>query len=187
MSIRRQTSEVNSYLNDSANKNLSTQPTPLDKKELSEIMAPIMQTLHEQYKQNLEIQHENELAKEILQIYCQVSVLRRIQAVTLSQTNGLLAVTVLNLRICSRLRGLGQSLLLQECEKVHVFVTAKANYYFFSPPFITGSSFKPLSDVNVEYNIYFHLLRTYIFKYICKLKRSLNVVNDLDPKSSTNI
>jgi hypothetical protein len=77
MSIRRQTSEVNSYLNDSANKNLSTQPTPLDKKELSEIMAPIMQTLHEQYKQNLEIQHENELAKEIRQIYCQVSVLRK--------------------------------------------------------------------------------------------------------------
>ncbi|EFX65958.1 hypothetical protein DAPPUDRAFT_263952 [Daphnia pulex] len=88
--IRGKTSEVNSYLNDSANKNPSPQPTPIDKKELSEIMAPIMQTLHEQYKQNLEIQHENELAKEIRQIYCQVSVLRRIQAVTLSQTNGLL-------------------------------------------------------------------------------------------------
>jgi hypothetical protein len=133
MSIRRQTSEVNSYLNDSANKNLSTQPTPVDKKELSEIMAPIMQTLHEQYKQNLEIQHENELAKEIRQIYCQVSVLRRIQAVTLSQTNGLLAATVLNLPICSRLLGLGQSLLLQECEKVHVFVTAKETKCGYQP------------------------------------------------------
>jgi hypothetical protein len=43
---------------------------------------------------------------------------------TLSQTNGILAAAALELPICSRLQGLGQSLLLQECEKKQVTVGA---------------------------------------------------------------
>jgi hypothetical protein len=111
----------------------TSNPAAIDKRALSEVMAPIMQSFHEQYKQNLEIQHENELAKEIRQIYCQVSVLRRLQAVTLSQTNGLLAASVLELPTCSRLQGLGQSLLLQECERVQVFVTATETRCGYQP------------------------------------------------------
>jgi hypothetical protein len=60
----------------------------LNKEELSDIVRPIIQTFHEQYKQNLELQHENALEKDIRQVYCQLSVLRRLQAVTLSQNNG---------------------------------------------------------------------------------------------------
>ena len=37
------------------------------KNELSDIVRPIIPTFHEQYKQNLELQHENALAKEIWQ------------------------------------------------------------------------------------------------------------------------
>jgi hypothetical protein len=53
--------------------------------------------------------------------------------VTLSQTNGLLAALVLELPICSRIQGLGQSLLLQECERVQVFVTAQETKCGYQP------------------------------------------------------
>jgi hypothetical protein len=119
--------------NPTINVTWTSNPAEIDKRALSEVMAPIMQSFHEQYKQNLEIQHENELAKEIRQMYCQVSVLRRLQAVTLSQTNGLLAASVLELPTCSRLQGLGQSLLLQECERVQVFVTATETRCGYQP------------------------------------------------------
>ncbi|EFX64632.1 hypothetical protein DAPPUDRAFT_118008 [Daphnia pulex] len=125
--VHRVTKAINdsTEYNPTINATRTSNPAAIDKGALSEVMAPIMLSFHEQYKQNLEIQHENELAKEIRQMYCQVSVLRRLQAVTLSQTNGLLAASVLQLPTCSRLQGLGQSLLLQECERVQVFVTAK--------------------------------------------------------------
>jgi len=80
------------YLNDSTDKSRNTtrnRPTAAAQEDISEIIKPIIQTFHEQYKQNIEIQHENELAREIRQIYCQVSVLRKLQAITLSQTNGI--------------------------------------------------------------------------------------------------
>jgi hypothetical protein len=124
------------YLNDSTDKSKNTtqnKPTTANKEEISEIIKPIIQSFHEQYKQNIEIQHENELAREIRQIYCQVSVLRRLQAMTLSQTNGILAAAALELPTCSRLQGLGQSLLLQECEKKQVTVGAIETKCGFQP------------------------------------------------------
>jgi hypothetical protein len=42
----------------------------------------------------------------------------------LSQTNGILAASLLELPSCSRIQGLGQSLLLQECDKKQVVVKA---------------------------------------------------------------
>jgi hypothetical protein len=133
--VHRVTKAINDSTenNPTINATQTSNPAAIDKEALSEVMAPIMQSFHEQYKQNLEIQHENELAKEIRQMYCQVSVLRRLQAVTLSQTNGLLAASVLQLPTCSRLQGLGQSLLLQECEQVKVFVTAKETKCGYQP------------------------------------------------------
>jgi hypothetical protein len=59
--------------------------------------------------------------------------LRRVQAVTLSQTNGILAASLLELPSCSRLQGLGQSLLLQECDKKQVVVTAKETKCGYQP------------------------------------------------------
>jgi hypothetical protein len=102
---------------DKSKNTTQNKPTTAKKEEISNIIKPIIQSFHEQYKQNIEIQHENERAREIRQIYCQVSVLRRLQAMTLSQTNGILFAAALELPTCSRLQGLGQSLLLQECEK----------------------------------------------------------------------
>ena len=104
-----------------------------NKEELGDIVRPIIQAFHEQFKQNLELQHENALAKEIRQVYCQLSVLRRVQAVTLSQTNGIIAASLLELPSCSRLQGLGQSLLLQECDKKQVVVTAKETKCGYQP------------------------------------------------------
>ncbi|EFX63720.1 hypothetical protein DAPPUDRAFT_267855 [Daphnia pulex] len=134
--VHRVTKAINdsTEYNPTINATRTSNPAAIDKGALSEVMAPIMLSFHEQYKQNLEIQHENELAKEIRQMYCQVSVLRRLQAVTLSQTNGLLAASVLQLPTCSRLQGLGQSLLLQECERVQYYNyndnDAKADYVY---------------------------------------------------------
>ncbi|EFX67261.1 LOW QUALITY PROTEIN: hypothetical protein DAPPUDRAFT_261918 [Daphnia pulex] len=94
--IHRVTKAINSSADDYSGYNPAqnvTNPVTMDRRTLSEFMAPIMQSFHEQFKQHLEIQHENELAKEIRQMYCHVSVLRRLQAVTLSQTNGLLAAS----------------------------------------------------------------------------------------------
>ena len=59
--------------------------------------------------------------------------MRRLQAVTLSQTNGILATSLLELPYCSRLQGLGQSLLLQECDKKQVVVTAKETKCGYQP------------------------------------------------------
>ncbi|EFX60697.1 hypothetical protein DAPPUDRAFT_123286 [Daphnia pulex] len=107
--IHRVTKAINSSADDYSGYNPAqnaTNPVTMDRRTLSEFMAPIMQSFHEQFKQHLEAQHENELAREIRQMYCQVSVLRRLQAVTLSQTNGLLAASVLELPTCSRLQAL---------------------------------------------------------------------------------
>jgi hypothetical protein len=133
--VHRVTKAINDSTenNPTINATRTSNPAEIDKGALSEVMTPIMQSFHEQYKQNLEIQHENELAREIRQMYCQVSLLRRLQAVTLSQTNGLLAASVLELSTCSRLQGLGQSLLLQECERVQVFVTATETKCGYQP------------------------------------------------------
>jgi iron-sulfur cluster repair protein YtfE (RIC family) len=65
------------YQNTSAEGNKTTRSKE-NKEEISDIVRPIIQAFHEQYKQNLELQHENALAKEIRQVYCQLSVLRRV-------------------------------------------------------------------------------------------------------------
>jgi len=73
MSVHRVTKDITSYptrRTPTLNTTQPTNPAAIDRKALSEVMAPIMQSFHEQYKKNLEIQHENELAREIRQIYC---------------------------------------------------------------------------------------------------------------------
>ena len=46
---------------------------------------------HEQFITKIETDHENKLAKEIRDVYCQLEVIKRNQAIGLAQTNGLLA------------------------------------------------------------------------------------------------
>ncbi len=89
--------------------------------------------LHEEFKQGLEIEHENKLAKEIRAVYCELSSLKRIQTMTMAQSNGILAATILGLPECSRLQGMGQSLMLQECTKKETTVTAVETTCGFQP------------------------------------------------------
>ncbi|KAK4007030.1 hypothetical protein OUZ56_012185 [Daphnia magna] len=77
--------------------------------------------MHEQYK----IKHENKLAKEIRDVYCQLSTIKKTQAVILAQSNGILAASVLRLPICTRLQGFGQAMTLQQCETKRIFISAK--------------------------------------------------------------
>ncbi|KZS00771.1 Uncharacterized protein APZ42_002793, partial [Daphnia magna] len=72
--------------------------------------------MHEQYKISIETEHENKLAKEIRDVYCQLSAIKKTQAVILAQSNGIFAASALGLPICTRLQGFGQAMTLQQCE-----------------------------------------------------------------------
>ena len=58
--------------------------------------------MHER-KVNFETTHANKLAKEIRDVYCQLSTTRKNQAIILSQTNDLLAASAIGLPVCSRI------------------------------------------------------------------------------------
>ena len=94
---------------------------------------------HEQFKLKIETEHENKLAREIRDVYCQLTVLKRNQAISLAQTNGILAAATLGLPICSRLQGIGQTMILQECEtKIITSLSAKETKCGFQPFFGYG-------------------------------------------------
>ena len=112
--------------------------------------------MHEQYKINIEIEHENKLAREIRDMYCQVSNIKRNQAIILSQTNGILAASTLGLPICSRIQGFGQTMILQQCAVKTISLTAVETSCGFQPFFtyaegnftvgMDGWSIHPYSD-----------------------------------------
>lgn len=84
-----------------------------------------LMTLHRNFYEGLQTSHANALANEIRQVYCQITSLRRNQAIILSQINGLLAARALNLKTCERLTGEGQVVFLQQCQMVPVEISAK--------------------------------------------------------------
>jgi hypothetical protein len=51
--------------------------------------------MHDQFKIRIETDNLNRLAKEIRDVYCQLSKMKKNQAVILSQTNGLLAASAI--------------------------------------------------------------------------------------------
>ncbi len=55
--------------------------------------------MHEQFKIKMETDHANELAKEVDDVYCQLSTTKKNQAIILSQTNGLLAASAIGLPV----------------------------------------------------------------------------------------
>ncbi|KAK4045790.1 hypothetical protein OUZ56_033780 [Daphnia magna] len=112
--------------------------------------------MHEQYKISIETEHENKLAKEICDVYCQLSKIKKTQAVILAQSNGILAASALGLPICTRLQGFGQAMTLQQCETKRIFISAKESKCGFQPFFtyedknctigVDGWSIHPYSD-----------------------------------------
>ncbi|KAK4009519.1 hypothetical protein OUZ56_018646 [Daphnia magna] len=96
--------------------------------------------MHEQFKISMETEHENKLAKEIRDVYCQLSKIKRTQAIILAQTNGILAAAALGLPVCSRLYGFGQAMTLQQCEPKRILLTANETKCGFQPFFNYGTS-----------------------------------------------
>ena len=101
-----------------------TQRSTANIANLEDEVKRILHPLHEEWKEGIEIAHETKLADEIRQVYCELSNIRRLQTITLALSNGILAAAALDMPHCSRLHGMGQALLLQECEKKEANVTA---------------------------------------------------------------
>jgi hypothetical protein len=102
-----------------------------DIQEFNQILQYQIGKMHEQYKQRIETEHENRLAKEIREMYCQLSNMKKI----LSQTNGILAAAALGLPVCSRIQGFGQTMVLQQCAVKTISLTAKETQCGFQPYF----------------------------------------------------
>ena len=98
---------------------------------LKELLKP----LHSQFKEGNMIEDDNRLAHEINQISCKLQKYNRNQAIALSQINGILAANVIGLKPCDRLQGLGTTLLLQQCEKIQINITAEETRCGFQPKF----------------------------------------------------
>ena len=129
---------------------------PVARLNMSEFNKQFVHPLHEQFKQGLQVDHENKLAAESRQLYCEIAAIKKAQAISLSQTNGILAAATLDLPVCSRLKGLGQTILLQRCAQKIVNVSAIETECGFQPYFsynnmsytigIDGWSIHPFSE-----------------------------------------
>ena len=114
---------------------ISSQSPSSNISNLPDDVKRMVQSLHNQYKQEILIEQENKLAGEIRQVYCQVSALERNQAIILAQGNGLLAAAALKMPICSRLQGFGETLLLQQCREQRTNIIAIETKCGFQPFF----------------------------------------------------
>ncbi|KAK4045577.1 hypothetical protein OUZ56_033223 [Daphnia magna] len=129
---------------------------PQNIEEFSDKIKFEISKMHEQYQISIETEHENKLAKEIRDVYCQLSTIKKTQAVMLAQSNGILAASALGLPICTRLQGFGQAMTLQQCETKRIFISAKEAKCGFQPFFtyedknctigVDGWSIHPYSD-----------------------------------------
>ena len=125
-------------------------------KDYDQLMQFKIDKMHEQFKIRVETEHENKLAKEIRDMYCQVSNIKKTQAIILSQTNGILAAAALGLPVCSRIQGFGQTMILQQCAVKTISLTAVETQCGFQPYFtyaegnftigMDGWSIHPYSD-----------------------------------------
>ncbi|XP_045023163.1 uncharacterized protein LOC123466389 [Daphnia magna] len=113
---------------------------PKSTEELSNLIKYELGKMHEQYKISIETEHDNKLAKEIRDVYCQLSKIKRTQAIILAQTNGLLAAAALGLPMCTRIYGFGQAMTLQQCDPKRISLTAKETKCGFQPFFVYGKN-----------------------------------------------
>ena len=97
---------------------------------------PTKSLQHAQCMHSTVIAQENALAKEMRQMYCKLTHLRRITLISLTQSNGLMAASLLfPNKSCTRLNGLGQVLLLQQCRKAEIKLSAVETKCGFEPKF----------------------------------------------------
>ncbi len=125
--------------NESSDGNQTDTKLPASIEPFSEELKYHVGKMHDQFKIRIETDNANKLAKEIRDVYCQLSTMKKNQAVILSQTNGLLAASAIGLPTCSRIQGLGQNMLLQQCEVKTVVLTAIETQCGFHPFFTYAS------------------------------------------------
>ena len=99
----------------------STQPPIAN---LSDEVHRIIQPLHAEFKLGLKISHEDKLATEIRDVYCEVSRMKKHLAISVAQTNGFIAASILQLGQCARIQCSGATLFLHQCKSIRVDVTA---------------------------------------------------------------
>ena len=120
---------------ESSNKNTTVMGLPGKLEQFSEELKYQIGKMYDQFKVKIETDHANKLAKEIRGGYCQFSLTKKNQAIILSQTNGLPAALAIGLPVCSRIQGLGQTMLLQQCAVKTVALTAIETQCGFQPFF----------------------------------------------------
>ena len=121
--------------NDSSETNKTDTKWPNSIDQFNEELKYQVGKMHDQFKLRIEIDHANALAKEIRDVFCQLSTTKKNQAIILSQTNGLLAASAIGLPVCSRVQGLGQTMILQQCAIKTVALTAIETPCGFQPFF----------------------------------------------------
>ena len=113
-----------------ANKETNTsKPEVVDAAYIQSLLSP----LHNQWKQEIEMDHENLLATEVRDLYCETLNLKRLQLIAAARWSGLFAAQSMNLGRCSRIQSIGVTLLLQECKIIPVTITAKETKCGFQP------------------------------------------------------
>ena len=105
---------------------------------LTDNIRELLNLENKQYNQGQAVKHESQLANEVRQLYCKITSLQRNQAMILAQTNGLLAARALNLEKCSRVKGNGKSLVLQQCDTVSIKISALQTQCGYQPFFQTS-------------------------------------------------
>ena len=130
--------------------------SPITRINITDFIKQYVHPLHEQFKEGLQVEHENKLAEESRKIYCELLKVKRNQAILLAQTNGILAAAALGLTVCARLKGLGQTILVQQCAAKKINITAVETECGFQPYFslnemnytvgTDGWSMHPFSD-----------------------------------------
>jgi len=120
---------------ESSNENTTVNGLPEKLEQFGEELKYQIGKMHDQFKIKIETDHANKLAKEIRDVYCQLSTTKKNQTIILSQTNGLLAASAIGLPVCSRIQGLGQTMILQQCAVKTVALTAIETECGFQPFF----------------------------------------------------
>jgi len=118
----------------------STDKSNVSKEDLDEFVRKMLLPLHEDWKQQMELDHENLLAQETQQLYCELLKVKHSQLIVSSQWSGLLAAKSLKFDTCSKLTNVGQSLLLQECKPITVKISALESRCGFQPYFQYNSA-----------------------------------------------
>jgi hypothetical protein len=91
---------------------------------------------HHQFIEDLTLERENAILKEIKEIYCDNLQLRRYTTQLLAESNGLIAARANNLPMCHRLKPNGVHLIVQKCKELNITVTGAKTKCGYEPKYL---------------------------------------------------